>query len=63
MNEGDEVVIVVSPYSHVKIGTVAVVGRIRYDHFGKGEHLYELVGLSHGLFRGHELRLVNQSKS
>jgi len=56
----NRVIIINSPYSAVKNGTVAVIENIKYNHFGKGEHLFVLAGLSHKLFREHEIRIYDK---
>jgi len=54
---GNVVIVIKSPYSSVGVGTVSVIKRIRYDHFGPGAHLYELAGIEHNLFRAHEIKI------
>jgi len=56
MAVGDEAIVIISPYSSVKVGVVAVIERVKRDHFGVGEHLYILMGLRNSLFREHEIR-------
>jgi hypothetical protein len=55
MSVGQQVVVVISPYSSVRVGTVATIERIRLNHFGPRQHLYELSGVEHKLFREYEL--------
>ena len=52
------VVVLFSPYSCVKVGTVAKIEEIVYDHFGRGDHLYRLAGLPCKAFRAHEIGVL-----
>ena len=58
MNIGDKVVIVRSPYSSVRAGTIATITRMRLNHLGPGKHLYYLSLSEYKSFWGWEIKKV-----
>jgi hypothetical protein len=62
MKIGDRVVIINSPYYNVKNGSIATIKLIIKDHFGEGQDLYILKGVSYHLFREHEIKLEDKNK-
>jgi len=64
LHPGDKVMVICSPYSSVKNGTVAIIKEIKRDYFKPvsdrysrpGYDLYVLAGLPHTLFREYELK-------